>query len=196
MPRSIFSCYSIHARLAIVTTFAARCSRRGPKRGRRRVSPNSFGEGTSSEEGSRRSTPSSICIRTQAKCARFDVNPVPEAAGGKGSKGPTQFPEIRRETGLSERSKVRNKLSPGNASTAFSSSRLRTDATFKLSSPAANFQRVQTSRSGVTSYRENDSVRRVARSESREDAGCRHSRDRMGGKLLEIRFSTRRVTLP
>lgn len=88
------------------------------------------------------------------KCARFDVNPVPEAAGGKGSKGPTQFPEIRRETGLSERSKVRNKLSPGNASTAFSSSRLRTDATFKLSSPAANFQRVQTSRSGVTSYRE------------------------------------------
>lgn len=66
MPRSIFSCYSIHARLAIVTTFAARCSRRGPKGGRRRVSPNSFGEGTSSEEGSRRSTPSSICIRTQA----------------------------------------------------------------------------------------------------------------------------------
>lgn len=133
---------------------------------------------------------------SRPKCARFDVNPVPEAAGGKGSKGPTQFPEIRRETGLSERSKVRNKLSPGNASTAFSSSRLRTDATFKLSSPAANFQRVQTSRSGVTSYRENDSVRRVARSESREDAGCRHSRDRMGGKLLEIRFSTRRVTLP
>lgn len=126
---------------------------------------------------------------SRPKCARFDVN-------GKGSKGPTQFPEIRRETGLSERSKVRNKLSPGNASTAFSSSRLRTDATFKLSSPAANFQRVQTSRSGVTSYRENDSVRRVARSESREDAGCRHSRDRMGGKLLEIRFSTRRVTLP
>lgn len=133
---------------------------------------------------------------SRPKCARFDVNPVPEAAGGKGSKGPTQFPEIRRETGLSERSKVRNKLSPGNASTAFSSSRLRTDATFKLSSPAANFQRVQTSRSGVTSYRENDSVRRVARSESREDAGCRHSRDRTGGKLLEIRFSTRRVTLP
>lgn len=79
----------------------------------------------------------------ECRPSRFDVNPVPEvigARGGKGSKGPTQFPEICRKTGLSERSRVRNKLSPGNASTAFSFSPPFSGRIFKLPSFAANFE--------------------------------------------------------
>ena len=107
----------------------------------------SFGEDTSSkEEEVWRGTMIDTFVDMHSSAGRPDLTLIRSqrwyvgARGGKGSKGPTQFPEICRKTGLSERSRVRNKLSPGNASTAFSFSPPFSGRIFKLSSFAANFE--------------------------------------------------------
>lgn len=147
---------------------------------KREPPPNSFGEDTSSREGSRRSTPSSICIRTQAAVQRARDLTLIRSQRRQVERDPRGQPNFPRFVG---------KLVCPNGQ-KFETSCL--PATHRRLSLLRDFQTFFARREFST--RTNIEIRRNEL--SREDAGCRHSRDRTGGKLLEIRFSTRRVTLP